>query len=443
MRLPTQCYPPLSSVQSHSGPSVDLAIFTLHLTGVSSLLGAINFGPGPVSLFIFNYENYDVALAFNYCCFGFTCGSLKLKANYSSKSKNDMETKSSADPDPKSKSSKDPKKKPDWDLILGKKGNNVYAHELAKAQIKSLKPITVKVLNEILAYSNLLVSEETLKSLLNMPRLVFNDLHKKDTRDLIYNKIGLPHSKIQQRGVYIFTYLDTHQKYVGSSSVLALRLRNYFNQTLKNSGKLIPLIEKGLSRFKLEIICLPNYPELKPEIVLEQYYLLDPSFNLNTIRVSNNPSGSTAKPLFLYNRDQSILYYYTLQQKDFISKLNIDHTTFTKHLTNGTYYLGKYLFLRERIETAKVTAMTLPEIAIMLQQDRVKFNRSKPVNSSLSKSVLLINIESKEEIIFESLGKCVKFFSSKGFPVSQKTLVKRLDTNIPYRGYICKTSKII
>jgi hypothetical protein len=32
----------LSSVQSHSGPSVDLAIFTLHLTGVSSLLGAIN-----------------------------------------------------------------------------------------------------------------------------------------------------------------------------------------------------------------------------------------------------------------------------------------------------------------------------------------------------------------------------------------------------------------
>ncbi len=33
----------LSGVQSHSGPSVDLAIFALHLSGVSSLLGAINF----------------------------------------------------------------------------------------------------------------------------------------------------------------------------------------------------------------------------------------------------------------------------------------------------------------------------------------------------------------------------------------------------------------
>jgi cytochrome c oxidase subunit 1 len=36
-------YPPLSAIQSHSGPSVDLAIFALHLSGVSSLLGAINF----------------------------------------------------------------------------------------------------------------------------------------------------------------------------------------------------------------------------------------------------------------------------------------------------------------------------------------------------------------------------------------------------------------
>ena len=36
-------YPPLAGVQSHSGPSVDLAIFGLHLSGISSLLGAINF----------------------------------------------------------------------------------------------------------------------------------------------------------------------------------------------------------------------------------------------------------------------------------------------------------------------------------------------------------------------------------------------------------------
>jgi cytochrome c oxidase subunit 1 len=36
-------YPPLSSALGHSGPSVDMAIFALHLAGASSILGAINF----------------------------------------------------------------------------------------------------------------------------------------------------------------------------------------------------------------------------------------------------------------------------------------------------------------------------------------------------------------------------------------------------------------
>ena len=36
-------YPPLSSATGQPGPSVDMAIFTLHLAGASSILGAINF----------------------------------------------------------------------------------------------------------------------------------------------------------------------------------------------------------------------------------------------------------------------------------------------------------------------------------------------------------------------------------------------------------------
>lgn len=36
-------YPPLSSIQGHPGASVDFAIFSLHVAGISSLAGAINF----------------------------------------------------------------------------------------------------------------------------------------------------------------------------------------------------------------------------------------------------------------------------------------------------------------------------------------------------------------------------------------------------------------
>jgi hypothetical protein len=58
----------LSGVQSHSGPSVDLAIFALHLSGVSSLLGAMNFG---FSVFVFKYLKNSISftLIINKCYF--------------------------------------------------------------------------------------------------------------------------------------------------------------------------------------------------------------------------------------------------------------------------------------------------------------------------------------------------------------------------------------
>ena len=204
----------LAGVQSHSGPSVDLAIFALHLSGVSSLLGAINFWfVFSQFFFIFNYENYKVADKFNYYGlpggFNYYGGSLTLRANYSSQSNNSSRYEECSDLESEIEplKEKDSNKKLDWGLILGRKGNSVYAHELAKAHINSGKQLTIKVLNEVLAYSNILVSEETFISLINMPRMVFDDLHKKETRTLIDDKLGLPHSKTQRRGVYIFTCL--------------------------------------------------------------------------------------------------------------------------------------------------------------------------------------------------------------------------------------------
>ncbi|CAM6054112.1 unnamed protein product, partial [Sphagnum tenellum] len=36
-------YPPLSGITTHSGGSIDLAISSLHLSGISSIFGFINF----------------------------------------------------------------------------------------------------------------------------------------------------------------------------------------------------------------------------------------------------------------------------------------------------------------------------------------------------------------------------------------------------------------
>lgn len=75
----------------------------------------------------------------------------------------------------------------------------------------------------------------------------------------------------------------------------------------------------------------------------------------------------------------------------------------------------------------------------MLNLDRVKFNKNKPL-SRLSKPILLVDIKNQDnEMVFESLGKCIEYFKSKNLSASQTTLVKRIDTGISYNGYICKS----
>nr|QTJ63465.1 cytochrome c oxidase subunit I [Sycophaga agraensis] len=49
-------YPPLSSNMSHSGPSVDLTIFSLHIAGMSSIMASINFISTIMNMKLFKME---------------------------------------------------------------------------------------------------------------------------------------------------------------------------------------------------------------------------------------------------------------------------------------------------------------------------------------------------------------------------------------------------
>lgn len=275
----------------------------------------------------------------------------------------------------------------------------------------------------------------------NAPRILIKDIDKKESKKIIHYNLGTPSSKIQVPGVYIFTHKATGYKYVGSSSQLAVRLIGYINYKYKPIGKFIPLLKDNkLSSFTLDIIPLLNDYDFRSELVLEQYYLLDPSFNLNTVKVVNNPSGSNAKPLYMYNRDKTVLYYYSSQQKDFIINLNISHVTFTKHLNNSTFYLGKYLFSREPVIIAKVKEMSILKLALQLEKDRKTYNKNKPLNS-LSRSVLMSFSEqtiNKTDKLFFSIGQCVRYLREQGFTANQQTLVKYIEKGKIYHGYIFK-----
>jgi hypothetical protein len=322
---------------------------------------------------------------------------------------------------------------------MGRKGLKEHSFKLANDYIKNEKPIDALNINNILSYCNIKVTDEELKELKNYPIFSF------DCSDLISLKTNLKilinssGSKKQIRGVYIFIHKNTHSKYVGSSSQLAIRLNGYFLKKHRPVGLFLPLLFKeGLSNFILKIIPL-NKSELKrAEIILEQFYLLDPSFNLNIIRVANNPSGSNSKELYMYNRDKTILYFGSTQQIDFIRNLNIHHSTLMKHLKNNTYYLGKYLFSRELYLNARKVNISLLDLALKLESDRKIFNINKPLNS-LSKRVLLENIKNKDDIIlFFSLSKCVAFLKEKDLKANQRMLIKSINLSTPYFGYYCK-----
>jgi hypothetical protein len=63
------------------------------------------------------------------------------------------------------------------------------------------------------------------------------------------------------------------------------------------------------------------------------------------------------------------------------------------------------------------------------------FNNNKPINS-LSRSVLLIDVndENNKKLFFS-----IEYLRAKNIYTTQTTLVKYLDSNKPYPGFICKS----
>lgn len=138
----------------------------------------------------------------------------------------------------------------------------------------------------------------------------------------------------------------------------------------------------------------------------------------------------------MYNRDGSICYFKSTKRIDFVRTLRIHLVTIIKHLAQGTYYLNKYRFSMNELPNAKQSNITVEQVATMLDIDRVTNNKNKTL-VPFSVAIILINIETKEKLKFPSLGSVVKFFKNANYPVDQRTLVKRINTNIPYNGFTC------
>lgn len=176
--------------------------------------------------------------------------------------------------------------------------------------------------------------------------------------------------------------------YVGSSNVLGRRLNQYFDPrkgylNKKDSGLLLPLIKKdGLSAFTLKVFVMPaDLSSAFYFLFLEQYFLLDPKFSLNSQLIVNFRvnQGTT---LFIYNADFSVLYYTSNSINALKRQIGIHHSNIQSCIQTGELFLGAFRITSEPRIGATKSNMSLQEFNNLIDQKRklaLLKNRANPV----------------------------------------------------------------
>nr|YP_009577880.1 GIY-YIG endonuclease [Cordyceps cicadae]QBG64868.1 GIY-YIG endonuclease [Cordyceps cicadae]QBG64911.1 GIY-YIG endonuclease [Cordyceps cicadae] len=316
---------------------------------------------------------------------------------------------------------------------------------LALEHINSGKSTTSLVINKVLFNQNLSVTDSKLEELLkvegveiNLPVSKNNELFDKLTGKSKYKGFF---------GVYIFIHKDTNQRYVGSSNLLRRRMDYYFKEDFPLVGKFLPLLHKeGLKAFKLIIFKLDNNKfSHQDSLILEQYYLLDKKFNLNTLRVVNAGS-SKGDSVYVYDLTCNILYYHAKSKIELKRRLNIHTETSKKYVDSNIPYLNKFLLLSHPMPTVLISDISIEDLKIMMLKERQKdymlgTRRSIAVELEIKEgNTFCID---KGLIKFNSLTSCVEYLRELGLTIKRDTLTKYIKEQKIFYNFLCKYSENI
>lgn len=322
---------------------------------------------------------------------------------------------------------------------------------LAKEHIDSGKATTHLVINNILLYQNISITKEKMEELLKIEGVEI-DLPIKD-KTLLNQLTG--NSKYKgYMGVYVFIHKASGQKYVGSSNLLRRRMEYYFKGDFPLAGKFLPLLHKeGLEAFKLVIFKLDNTKfSSKDALFLEQYYLLQKEFNLNTLRVVNaGPSfffkKNDGKGVYVYDLNCETLYYHANSQIELKRVLRVHPDTCNKYIDTGNPYLGKFLLLSSHIPTANISNLTVGKLLEIMQIERQAMfilanKRSTPVileimegNTFVDPTIIGTTLR------FDSLSSCVEYLNKLGINIKRKTISSYIKDEKVFHNLLCKYSE--
>lgn len=316
-------------------------------------------------------------------------------------------------------------------------------------------------MNKILLNQNLVVTDSKLNQLLKVKGVEFDlPISTPDNYKLLHELTGKSKHK-GFFGVYMFIHKNTMDKYVGSSNLLRRRMDYYFNGDFplalrprpkdlvlgRKVGKFLPLLDKyGLKAFKLIIFKLDsNKFSCQDALILEQYYLLNKEFNLNTLRVVNAGS-SKGDPVYVYDLTCSTLYYHAKSKIELKRVLNIHTETSKKFIDSKLPYLNKFFLLSYPISTASVSNISIQELVGIMQEERQNTYRlgtriSIPVVLEIKEGNTFVDYLG-HNLKFYSLTSCIKYLRGLGLTIKRDTLTKYIKMGKVFHNFVCKYSYI-
>lgn len=318
---------------------------------------------------------------------------------------------------------------------------------LALEHINSGKPTTSSVINQILLNQNLSVNDSKLEELLKVKGVEMDlPISTPENKKLLDELTGKSQYK-GFSGVYIFIHKNTGNKYVGSSNLLRRRMEYYFKGDfpLALAGKFLPLLrQEGLKAFKLVIFKLDSSKfSNKDALILEQYFLLNKEFNLNTLRVVNAGS-SKGDAVYVYDLTCSTLYYQAKSKIELKRVLKIHTETSKKFVDSKIPYLNKFLLLSYLIPTASISNISAEELLNIMQKERQNMytlgtRRSIRVELEIKEGNAFLGSWG-QTLNFDSLTSCIEYLRELGLTIKRDTLTKYIKNEKVFHHFLCKYS---
>lgn len=309
--------------------------------------------------------------------------------------------------------------------------NTYRLTDLINEHMKKGNITTNKIINNVLLNQKVSISQEELDKLLNLSKVKFDLPITKEIYPALLALIGKSQSRRSKAGIYIFTHKTTNSKYVGSSNDLSRRFKQYFEKNVlfnnKTTGLLLPLIEKeGFEAFTLEIIVIPSsYPKYS-HCFLEQYYLLDKEFNLNTHKIVNFRINQGYK-VYLYDLDYKTLYYISNSLNEFCEDLGIHYSSYKKCIVNDSPYLDFFRISKNLITKAVPMNLSHSKVRELITKHR-KESLNK-LHLSYGKIIEVFDKEINNTITFASIIK-----ASYRFGISRTTIRNYINSGKLYKN---------